>query len=283
MAYAFEQHEPIPEAVARLMNEQIVRAREQLTDTGAPAEKRVHDARKRFKETRALLRMIRKPLGAQFAIENAWFRDAGRELAAVRDADAVLEALDKLELPRAVRTRVRRALKKQRAHPPLDDLIAGTLEQLVLAQARLALWPKLDDSFDALAAGLRQTYREGRRAMRTASSAHELHEWRKAVKTHWYHVQLLRDVWPPVMKSFAAALDDLSHALGDHHDLNVLAESVQPLPPELSEAVAARQQELERQAAQLGARIYAERPDAWLARMRNTWSAWSGKSSAAAR
>src|SRR5687768_17143099 len=105
MAYAFERDESLATAIPRLMNEQIARAREQLTDQSAPPEKRVHDARKRFKETRALLRMIREPLGAQFAVENAWFRDAGRELAAVRDADAVLEALEKLELSRGVRTK----------------------------------------------------------------------------------------------------------------------------------------------------------------------------------
>ena len=275
MAYAFERGESVPAAIARIMNEQIVRAREQLTDETAPPEKRVHDARKRFKETRALLRTIRVPLGRQFDLENAWFRDAGRDLAAVRDADAVLEALDQLELPPLVRRRVRRKLKKSREHPPLEGLIANTLEQLVVAQGRVALWPQLDDAFDTLAAGLRRTYRDGRHAMSTAhSSADELHEWRKLVKTHWYHLQLLRHLWPPVMKAYAGALDELSHALGDHHDLHVLSEGAAPAPPELLIAISARQEELEQQAAALGARIFAERPNAWLARMRNTWNAW---------
>lgn len=274
MAYAFERGESVPVAITRIMNEQIVRAREQLTDETAPPEKRVHDARKRFKETRALLRTIREPLGAQFDIENAWFRDAGRDLAAVRDADAVLEALEKLELPPLVRRRLKRKLNKSREHPPLEGLIANTLEQLVVAQGRIALWPQLEDSFDMLAAGLRRTYRSGRRAMSNSHSAEELHEWRKAVKTHWYHLQLLRHLWPPVMKAYTGALDELSHALGDHHDLHVLAERAAPAPPELIIAIDARQEELEQQAAALGARIYAERPSAWLARMRNTWDAW---------
>lgn len=274
MAYAFERDETVTAAIPRLMNEQIMRAREQLTDASAPAEKRVHDSRKRFKETRALLRMIREPLGAQFSVENAWFRDAGRELAAVRDADAVLEALEKLELPRGVRTKVKRALKKHRTHPPLDGLIANTLDQLVVAQARVELWPPMEDSFDTIAAGLQKTYRDGRRAMKNAHSPEALHEWRKFVKTHWYHVQLLRHLWPPLMKAYAGVLDELSHALGDHHDLHVLAGSIDPAPPELLQAVATRQQELEKQAFALGARIYAERPGAFLARMRSWWRAW---------
>jgi len=304
VAYAFERDEPVSAAVPRIMREQIARAREQLTDAAAPPEKRVHDARKRFKETRALLRAVREPLGAQYTIENAWFRDAGRELAAVRDADAVLEALQKLELPRLVKMRVKRALKKNREHPPLDGLIARTLEQLTIAEARIAMWPALPDSFDTLADGLRRTYRGGRRAMKrsvgsrqlavgrgahrfplptaycdlpTASHAEELHEWRKHAKTHWYHVQLLRNVWPAVMKAWTSELDALSHALGDHHDLHVLGESIAAPPPELLDAIATRQQDLEREAAQLGARLYAESPDAWLARMRNCWSAWRSR------
>lgn len=264
MAYALEHGESLTAAIPRLMNEQIVRARQHL------AENDVHEARKRFKETRALLRLIREPLGAQFAIENAWFRDAGRDLAAVRDADAMLEALDKLQLPRGARAKAKRALQKTRTHPPLDGLIANALDQLVLAQARIAFWPPMDDSFDTIAAGLRRTYRDGRRTMKSAHSPEALHEWRKFVKTHWYHLQLLRDLWPPVMKAQAGVLSDLSHALGDHHDLHVLGESA----PELQETIAARQQELEKQAFALGARIYAEHPDAFLSRMRSWWNAW---------
>jgi CHAD domain-containing protein len=274
VAYAFERDEQIPAAITRMMREQITRTRDQLTDATAPPEKRVHDARKRFKETRALLRMVRKPLGVQFAIENVWFRDAGRELAAVRDADAVLEALEKLELSRWVRGRVKRELEKNRTHAPLDGLIANTLNQLLVAEQRIASWPAIEDSFQSIADGLRKTYRDGRRSMNNARSAEELHEWRKQVKTHWYHAQLLRNIWPQFMKPYAGTLEDLSHALGDHHDLHVLAESIGRRSPSLLKAVAARQEELEQEAEHLGKRIYAERPDAWLARMRNYWSSW---------
>ena len=274
MAYAFEQNEPVPAAIARIMREQIARARAQLTDEGEPREERVHDARKRFKETRALLRMIRKPLGAQFAIENAWFRDAGRELAAVRDADAVLEALATLELSRWVRARVKKHLTKNRDHAPLDAVIAKTMNQLTIAEARVALWPPLDDAFDTIAGGLRRIYRDAQRSMKTAHSAEAIHEWRKQVKTHWYHAQLLQPIWPPVMKPYAEMLDKLSHLLGDHHDLHVLAENIGRKSPTVLRVAAARQKELEEKAAELGSRIFAEQPEAFLARIRKYWSTW---------
>jgi CHAD domain-containing protein len=274
MAYAFQHDETIPAAVRRIMDEQLIRARDQLTDEKAPREKRVHDARKRFKETRALLRLVREPLGEQFAIENAWFRDAGRDLAAVRDADAILEALDKLDLPRALRNRVRKQLHGSRSAIDLDALIANTVQQLVLAQSRLDEWPSLEDSFDTLATGLERTYREGRRAMKSADTPDELHEWRKHVKTHWYHAQLLRHIWPSMMKAYSGVLEDLSHALGDHHDLHVLRDSVADAPEQLLEIIDARQRELEHEAHEIGKRVYAERAPVFVARIEKLWNAW---------
>jgi CHAD domain-containing protein len=273
MAYAFDRNEPLTTGVPRIMDEQIVRARTSLTDASVPIETRVHDARKRFKETRALLRLLREPLGPVFAQENAWFRDAGRELAASRDAEAVLEALEKLELPRGVATRIRKQLRAQQtAQPPLEPILANVLDQLVVAQARIALWPALDDSFDTIAAGLERTYRLARRGFRDAKTAEELHEWRKRVKEHWYHAQLLRELWPAMMKPYASVMQELSRALGDHHDLHVLGEQV--TAPSVHAAIETRQQQLEREARTIGSRVYAESPQLWLKRMRGLWKAW---------
>ena len=274
MSYSIAHDENVDAAIRRIADEQIARAREQLTDHKLPREKRVHEARKRFKETRALLRLVREPLGDHFAEENASFRDAGRELATARDADAVLEALEQLELPRAIRNRVRRRLHARKsADAPLAELIQRTLQQLTVAQTRIAQWPSMDDSFATLVPGLMRTYREGRRAMRRAKSAEELHEWRKHVKTHWYHVLLLRESWPGMAKALASELHDLSDALGHHHDLDVLRGLAGDVP-ELVTAIDDRQRTMEHEAHELGARIFAEKPNAWLARMRNVWKAW---------
>jgi CHAD domain-containing protein len=261
MPYAIQRDETIDAAVRRIMHEQIVRAREQLTREDAPREKRIHDARKRFKETRALLQLVREPLGEHFAIENKWFRDAGRQLASVRDADAVVEALDKLELPHTLRTRIHKRLNRKPVN--LDALIATAIRRLAIAQERVATWPQLADSFDTIGNGLRRTYREGRRALRTARTAHELHEWRKQVKTHWYHAQLL----PELTSDHAAGLHTLSRLLGDHHDLHVLRESIHSAPRDVVELIAVRQNILEQQSHAIGNRVYAERPRELVARI----------------
>ena len=62
---------------------------------------------------------------------------------------------------------------------------------------------------------------------RTSGTAQDLHDWRKRVKDHWYHVRLLAGLWPDVMTSFEWTLKDLETKLGDHHNLEVLKERIQ--------------------------------------------------------
>jgi CHAD domain-containing protein len=290
MPYAIQRDENVRDAVLRIMNEQVARARAQLTDAKAPLAKRIHDARKRFKETRAVVRMVRDSLGPQFAVENAWFRDAGRDLAVARDAHAVIEALEKLEgIAPATKKKAQRALTARRDAMSARELkgrITNVLAQLDAVVTRLAFWPLSGESFDSLAGGLARTYRRGRKAMRAAVRSHSpaaLHEWRKRVKEHWYHIQLLQYVWPSAMKSYADVLEELSHALGDHHDLFVLRGIIAASPRDfgkppavvkLLDAIDARQQDLETRATEIGSRVYAETPKAWLARIRNYWEAW---------
>lgn len=294
MGYAFEREEPVPVAVRRIMEEQIGRAAAQLADESAAVEIRIHDARKRFKETRALLRLVREPLGAQFGIENAWFRDAGRDLSGARDAAAVLESLEKLAthatLSRTTLRRARAFLRERhdalRTAGDLEGRIANVMGQLGPAQARLDDWPRLDDSFDTIAGGLLTTYRRGKRAMDLAAAGrlpHQFHEWRKRAKEHWYHAQLLRHVWPDVMKTWAGVLSDLSRTLGDQHDLVVLRQTLAASHARIGrrssviallDTIDARQRELESAALETGSRVYAESPRAWLARIRNLWTAW---------
>jgi CHAD domain-containing protein len=294
--YAFLRDEPVPAAIRRIMDEQIARARDQLADASQPLATRVHDARKRLKETRAILRLVRRPLGEQFSAENAAFRDAGRMLAGLRDAEAVLEALEKLSesaaLSQTVAGPVHALLVARRdaiSAAALEAAVSDVLARLNIARARLDFWPPLDDSFETIAGGLRRTYGDGRRAMATALAGGmpaQYHDWRKRAKEHWYHAQLLRNVWLPMMKSWADELSTLSRALGDHHDLFVLRETVARVAANagpgldpvgtvaLLDAIAARQTELEQEAQRAGRLAWAEPPQAWLARIRNLWAVW---------
>ncbi len=298
MAYAIEHGERLSAAIPRIVIERIDTAREQLLDEKETPAERIHNARKRFKESRAVVRLIRFALGNQFAVENAWFRDAGRDLATLRDADAVLEALAKLEQTaagfheRRVLRRLRRRLAHARRRTAAADLagrMANTAAQLTVARARVTVWPALGDEFSTIGGGLRRTYRDGARAFQHAiieRTPESFHEFRKRVKDHWYHAQLLRHIWPEFMRSYRGQLEQLSDALGDRHDLDVLRQIVvergnfgtpfdlRVLHGVIDERVA----ELSGRAAAIAERIYAEAPDAMHNRFESYWTVWTGRS-----
>src|SRR5689334_2335445 len=95
MPFELNLARPLSEEVPHLVSLQIGRNEAHLRSHG-PADKRIHDVRKRIKETRALLRLVREPLGSRFGQENKWYRNAGRDLSAARDAIALIESADKL-------------------------------------------------------------------------------------------------------------------------------------------------------------------------------------------
>ncbi|HUP47693.1 MAG TPA: CHAD domain-containing protein [Thermoanaerobaculia bacterium] len=288
MTYAIEKDEPISAAMPRIVNECIELARERLLDEQQAPEERIHNARKRFKESRAAIRMIRFPLGDRFDIENAWFRDAGRRLAALRDADAALEAADTLEADRYHERRLLRRLYRRLRHrrhlareEDLARRIEETLRELPLAWERVALWPELPDDFSAIGEGFRRTFRDGRKAMMEAlasRSPEAFHEWRKRVKDHWYHLQILRDVYPELTKPLRAEMEALSDALGHRHDLDVLQQSVAGNAFErkvMQQMIDRRAAELSEVAIVIGTRVYAEKPRAIHGRFEAYWKVWA--------
>ncbi len=296
MAYAIEKGEPISVAMPRIVAERIDTALSQLLDEREPPDERIHNARKRFKESRAAVRLIRFVLGDQFEVENAWFRDAGRDLASIRDTDAVVEAADELEkyvdgfherrVMRSLRRRLRAAQKRARSME-LGTRIEATAAQLPIAKARISLWPPLPDDFAAIGRGLQRTFRDGRRAGTHAMeepTPEAFHDWRKRVKDHWYHVQILRDIWPAFTKPYRDQMEQLSDALGDRHDLDVLRDvAVAHFRSEfdrrvMNELIDRRSNELTATAIEVGQRIYAEPPVAIYNRFEAYWTLFTSSS-----
>jgi CHAD domain-containing protein len=282
--YRLEPGEPLPEGIARIARGRIDHARDELRGrTDSTPEEAVHEARKDMKKLRALLRLVRGELGKPaFARENTCFRDAARELAGVRDADAMLATLKALELSDGLGWELRKRIADAHAAPRSEGREAaarGVVAILKEARGRVGGWPLERDSFAAVADGLERTYRRGRREFadaREEPTTEALHEWRKRVKELWYHHTLLRCAWPPVMEAFGDQAHELSGRLGDDHDLAVLAawaaENVGE-EPELTEAVDSRRVQLQGEAFALGERLYAEKPSAYVRRLERLWSA----------
>jgi CHAD domain-containing protein len=282
-AYRLKASESLPEGITRVAHGRIDHALDELRGkTDSTAEEAVHEARKDLKKLRALLRLARAELGESFARENTYFRDAGRELAGARDSDVMLDTLKALDIPAGMGWELRKAIQAHRARNGAGGRRAATaavVSMLTDARRRVDDWPLERDSFGVLENGLERSYRRGRgrfKQVRANPSVEGLHEWRKRVKELWYHHTLLRPCWPAVMEAVGDEAHELADRLGDDHDLAMLAEWVREnahADPEFFEAVARRRAELEAEAMTLGARIYADKPKAYVRRLRNLWEA----------
>lgn len=295
MAFVLDPRRPIPEAVRGAAETELRAAVEGLTgQSDLDADEAAHDARKRTKKVRALIRLVRPALGDKvYRRENAALRDAARLLSPVRDAWVLVEALDDLVTPpdeelspeavaafRAVLTADHRKLQAGQEEGGAALQAARAYEGVL---ARVSRWPLEDRGWASLDDGVEDVFRRGRHAMARARSngrADDFHEWRKQVKYLRHQFALLREVWPEVLEAMEDTADELGERLGADHDLAVLGERVrieQSLAPEGREAllrrIDSRRKEHQRNALALGSRLYAEKPTALRQRLGRLWDA----------
>jgi CHAD domain-containing protein len=171
------------------------------------------------------------------------------------------------------------ALRPLGSGPSVEREVADDLDALALSTA---MWSVEAQGFDALEAGVRRPYERGRRALDELGphpDAAQLHELRKRVKDHWYHLRLLREVWPPVMQALAVEARDLAEALGDDHDLAVLRAVLRSEDPDLLgtdrkavlAAIDERRAELLVGIRAGARRVYADKPTTFTRRLRTWW------------
>jgi CHAD domain-containing protein len=301
MAYRFtHEDDSIQSAMRRIAREQIEKAIAEIDEGDLPKAETIHQVRQRCKKLRGLIRLARPSFGG-YAEENQRIRDAARLLSGARDDDVLIETFDALmaegkdvdgrEDLAGVRRRLvnRRDESLARSTPdsaPDDTRLDRFREEMSEALKRVDGWQLSGKGFGALEGGLEKTYRRGRKAFRAARkepSAENVHEWRKLVKYHGHHTKLLSPIWPQVMKARKDEVSRLGDLLGGHHDLTVFADVLaQDFTiagnPELLETLVRmareRQGELEAEAAGLGTRLFADRPEALVRAWRYRWKAW---------
>jgi CHAD domain-containing protein len=296
MAYRFKPHHSVAENIHRIIAEETGDALKHLGKRGTKQrDQAIHEARKSVKKLRGLLKLLRPRLDV-YRQENQALRDIGHGLSELRDAGAIIETFNsvvkenaaawKPSAAAAIRKGLRASkLEKEKALAPAKVMKDSRTALQRLAQ-RAQRW-KLDDSgFEALAPGLRGTYKDGRRAMKLAADADDAlryHDWRKRAKDHWYHVRLLEDIWAGTHQSREESLHDLETALGDDHNLVVLSEQLSAQPDrfggkqtvDLFLAMARKkQQELRENALRVGARLYEQEPKRFVRDFAEMWDLW---------
>jgi CHAD domain-containing protein len=293
--FELQQDETVGGGARRIALEQLDGALRSLR-VGADRNEAIHDARKRCKKLRAVLRLVRDGLpGDAYRLQNAALRDAARQLSAVRDDWVLVETVAALQERHgallapdafgapleALRARHRAALERALDVERVDEQAVGVLER---QRAAVEEW-RLDGEreLEVVVAGVRRVYRRGRRALARAAerpTSEAFHDWRKAVKYLWYQARLLRVVADGGFPASADRLERLARRLGEEHDLAVLAGALEAEPGLAGGAgrlellhglVAGPRRDLRRSSLVEGRRIFERKPSDVKRRLEKRW------------
>ncbi|NNC92875.1 MAG: CHAD domain-containing protein [Acidimicrobiia bacterium] len=258
----------------------------------------IHEARKALRRVRAVLRLVRDPLGDRvYRTENVVLRDAGRLIGGSRDATVMVETVIGLsflyrdllqpgafDILRAHLLERDKLIKRRVAGSRLEEVVA-TLSGV---RNRFAAWPRttLDEGFDQVAGGLTRVYRRGRNRMTDAyelETPEAFHVWRKRVRYLRFQMTLLESMWPRLQRGIVNDLAYLADALGAEHDLaelyQLLEDEPEMLPDDnarhlLQGLLLRNRARLQLAARPVGARLYAEEPGDFVRRLGMYWEAW---------
>lgn len=251
-AFRVSPHRPAAAELARVMNVQLMRARDALARWRDDPEDAVHETRRRLKKVRAAARLARA-IDAGLAREiNEACRMAGRSLGAGRDADVAAETAralaDDLDDREAAGWLRRFAAQPNPAEALGRDLaVQRARDALRLTESPVRALAEARSRHGALRRAMGRVLRRAEKARQAAHAPgaddEARHAWRRRVKDVGYAARLLRDAWPLNGHPPTAAAAKLGRLLGEEHDLIVLTDALRAAdgaPPEAFAAIEAR-------------------------------------------
>ena len=289
MAFRLKRHGRMRTQLRRIVRSELRRALEAL-DGDAPGDDGIYEARKSVKKTRAILRLLRKPLGSDYSDENARLRTVAHELSSLRDADATLDTLRALhgQYPGAVSSGVVRAVglglgaRKRRVEAQVEPIVRRAKSALDASWRSVPARIEQLGDFRATRVGAVAGYRQARTAGRglvVDAEATGFHEWRKRIKDHWYHVRLFARL-PKGPRSRVETLRRMEAWLGMEHDLVTLRSILLDGDDRFGDArartlllgsIIRHQTSLRRRALALGHRLFAPSPKDFEASVTQWW------------
>jgi CHAD domain-containing protein len=284
MSYVLRDGEKPAHAVRRIVRRQLGRVAKYLKTPRR--EDAIHKAREGLKKARAALRLARARLGTGvYRRLDAKLRAVARGLSGNRDAEVLLDTIDKLRLGphnrsasvalaelRAFGLRQRYQCLRQSKHSAKRAAI-----QLHAVRRSLKRMPAGRLKWSELCGSLGRTYEQGLAALRKAertNAVEDLHKWRKRVKDLRYQLQLLAPARPEAISPLVATAKDLGEQLGDDHDLAMLdtaaqqAELDRPALQSISQLLQPRRARLQAAAFRSGHELYHPKPPAFARRIK---------------
>jgi CHAD domain-containing protein len=238
MSFRIDPRLPLTGEVRRILAEEIGKALAHLDAAPSRPEQALHKCRRRLKNVRALLRLVRSGDETFCETENQCYRNVAGLLAGPREATALIETIDRLaaSFPKesagdglgVVRDRLVAHQQELHEGSGLEAAIGAATaacEEGLKRIESLTLPDQPEQAADVLADGARSTLRRARKALdkaRSRGEANDFHDLRKAAKTHGMHLSLLGRLWPAPIKARRKAVDQLGERLGELHDVLVM-------------------------------------------------------------
>lgn len=291
MSFELHKRKHLDDELKKLSRRQLRSAGEALVEANTSTFKAaVHESRKSVKKVRAILDVLQRA-GAKVPRKDAQrLKRAARELSALRDAAAIVDAFDRVRrrfptrLPEHTYGILRRGLVRAEEQRERKARREGAVDRAVKQLDRVGKasrrWnvSRLDEA--ALIDVAADSYRRSRKAMAAAGDSGlsaTVHRWRKALKTLWYQLRLLKPLTIGVAP-LSAELKRLETELGEDHNLVVLGATLRGCRDlrwrradvRLVEQLALRmRQPIRKRAFALGRRLHRRKPRAfarWLRR-----------------
>ncbi len=238
MAFTLDPERPFDAAFKKAAISQLEDAIKALRKQPRGLDEAIHDARKKFKRVRGLLRLVRPVADELSREENARIRDMAADLSGGRDATALIECAAYL-----------RGFAIEGAHDMALFLLEKALRERrdSAAVSDAALRKKAKEAIhtcrDAIAAIEDAAFHEDRSAAKSIGKAWkkqlanaqvalmtvqadgtdgDFHELRKKSQTYWMFCALLAPAWPSALKAKRNDAKALADLLGHEHDLSML-------------------------------------------------------------
>jgi CHAD domain-containing protein len=295
------RQEPLSHTFKRLLPEQLNQSLALCDHYPENPDYVTHELRKSTKRIRAMYRLFGLALGKDAYLHGKEFYGTlGLSLAEHRVSHVYIETMQRLafdkKLPAGLLIYLNRQIAEQESrHNQLtckllkEQKIDQQVKEIIVAERlRLIAEPIFSCDFTNVAGGLCRTYKLGRKDLDLViqhAGTENLHNLRKRVKSQWNQLILLKPLWPAVIGLTIHQFDLLAEKLGTEHDLAELEYFLGKMNNgsgdnhhiTLINFITKKRQQTQRALIPLAIRLFAEKPEALVTKMRAYYQLFKGK------
>jgi CHAD domain-containing protein len=289
MSYQLRPNQTLGANLRRICRKQVENALAIARGEKEPENTPVHQTRKHLKKARAGLQMVADEIGrTRFKKQDHCFRDVGRLISDVRDAEVRLQTVRQLQ-----------EITRRTSHYTFrktEELLLAELEHFIAAFAgwqkqaapqlerlrdEIEAWQIEELHCKAIRCAVQGAYKAARHALdcaKTKPTPENFHQFRSEAKRLLYQLRIMRPINPLVLSALIDDLDAVGKVFGRSHDLYFLRERLRREDAhaparemrQLVAVIGASEVELQNRGLDLAERFFEERPRAFGHRL-GTW------------